>query len=203
MRYTLLIALRDYVESAKTKGFWIGLFTLPLMIAIGIGFSASLARAEPSRYFVLVDRSGAFAKSIERSIEFLDRRSLLQALGRYVRENLRAGQRPQIDLSGSPPAVEAFIAAGGKDAYLARLRPLLRENAPAFKEPSRPFVRVDLPKGIDAGASSEEILAKLRPYLTGDRRIAVDGGYARLFAALLIEPGALDQAMRGGAGKAA
>ena len=200
MRYTLLIALREYAENAKTKGFWIGLFTLPLMIAIGIGVSASLARAEPSRYFVIVDRSGAFAESIDRSIEWVQQRSLLLALGQYVRENLRAGQSPQIDSSGNPPAVEAFIAAGGKDAYLARLRPMLRENAPGFREPSRPFVRVDLPREIDGNASSDAILAKLKPYLIGARRIAVDGGDARLFAALLIEPGALDETLRGAAG---
>jgi len=203
MRYTLLIALREFEENAKTKGFWIGLFTLPLIMAIGISVSGLLARAEPSRYFVVVDKSGAFAAPIEHSIAWAHQRSVLQALGGYARENLRAGQRPEIDLSANQTAVETFIAAGGKDAYLARLRPMLRENAPKFKEPSRAFVRVDLPKEIDADGSTEAILAELKPYLIGDRRIAVDGGDARLFAALLIEPGAADEAMRGAAGEAA
>ena len=203
MRYMLLIALREFAENAKTKGFWIGIFMLPLIMAIGIGVSGSLARAEPSRYFVVVDKSGAFAEPIEHSIEWAHQRSVLQALGQYVRANLRAGQYPDIDLSGNQTAVETFIAAGGKNVYLARLRPMLRENAPEFKEPARAFVRVDLPEEIDADASAEAILAQLKPYLIGDRRLAVDGGEARLFAALLIEPGAVDEAMRGAAGKAA
>ena len=43
LRYTLLIALREFAESAKTKGFWIGIFMLPLILAISIGVSTKLA----------------------------------------------------------------------------------------------------------------------------------------------------------------
>jgi ABC-2 type transport system permease protein len=206
MRYVLLIGLREYVENAKTKGFWIGIFMFPLIIAIGIGVSSYLARAQPSRHFVLVDQSGAFAESIEQSIEQAHQRSVLDALGQYTRQNL--AQRQQLDLSAIPAggsatdqaAVEAFIAAGGEKAFLARIRPMLKQDAPPFKAPSRAFARVDLPDEIDADASVEGILAKLRPYLTGDRHIVVDGRQTRLFAALLIEPSALEQAMRGARG---
>jgi len=145
MRYTLLIALREFAENAKTKGFWIGIFTLPLLLAISIGVSTKLAHSEPSRYFVVVDKSGAFAEPIDHSIEWDHQRSVLQALGQYVQENLRAGQHPDVNLANYQAAVDAFIAAGGKDAYLAKLRPALRENAPDFKEPTRLFVRAELP----------------------------------------------------------
>lgn len=211
MRYTFLIALREYVENAKTKGFWIGIFMFPLIIAIAIGVTAWLARAEPSRHFVVVDQSGAFAESIEQSVERAHQRAVLVALGEYVRQNLRTEQRPEIDLTAipadggpaaDPAAVDAFIEAGGEAAFLARIRPTLEADAPEFEAPTRRFARVDLPEGIDAGASVAEILAKLRPYLTGDRRISVDGREARLFAALLIEPGALDEALQAG-GRAA
>lgn len=207
MRYTLLIALREFAVNAKTKGFWIGIFMFPLIIAIAIGVTGWLDRAEVSRHFVVVDQSGAFAEPIERALERAHQRAVLQAAGRYVRQNLRAEQRTPPDLAaipadGGPPAdqsaVEAFIAAGGKDAFLARFRPMLRENAPALEEPTRRFVRVELPAGVDAGASVEEILAQLRPYLTGDRRLTVDGRETPLFAALVIGPGALDEVMRGG-----
>jgi len=196
MRYTLLIALREFAENAKTKGFWIGIFMLPLIMTIGIGVSSKLSRAEPSRYFVIVDKSGAFAEPIGHSIEWAHQRSVLQALGQYVQENLRAGQHPEVNLATYQAAVDAFIAAGGKDAYLARLRPALRENAPEFKEPTRLFVRAELPQEIDAGASAAAILAGLKPYLLGERRIAVGGGEAPLFAALLLEPDAVDGAAR-------
>jgi len=207
MRYTLLIALREFAENAKTKGFWIGLFMFPLIGAIAIGVSTWLARAESSRYFVVVDQSGAFAESIEHALERRYQRSVLGALGQYVRQNLRAEQRPKVDLSavpadGGPAAdqgtVDDFIEAGGQEAFLARFRPMLEADAPAFKAPTRRFVRVQLPDDIDTGASVDAILARLRPYLTGDRRISVNGGEARLFAAVLIEPGALMGTMFGG-----
>jgi ABC-2 type transport system permease protein len=196
MRYTLLIALREFAENAKTKGFWIGIFTLPILLAISIGVSTKLARSEPSRYFVVVDKSGAFAESIDQSIEWEHQRSVLQALGQYAQENLRPGQRHDVDLATHQSAVDKFIAAGGKDAYLIRLRPVLRDNAPEFKEPTRLFVRTELPKDIDAGAGSDTLREQLKPYLLGDRRIVVDGGDAALFAALLLEPDAVDGATR-------
>lgn len=207
MRYALLIALREFVENAKTKGFWIGIFMFPLMFAIAIGISALVARSEPSRHFVLVDQSGAFAESIEQSVEHAYQRSVFQAAGRYIRQNLRDQQREPADLAtvpadGAPPvdqaAVDAFVAAGGADALLARFRPLLADDAPAFVAPTRPYRRVDLPGGIDADAPLTEIVAALRPYLTGGRRISVDGSEERLFGAVLIEPHALEELTLGG-----
>lgn len=44
MRYAFLIALREYAENAKTKGFWIGIFMFPLII--GIASSSRGAGAE-------------------------------------------------------------------------------------------------------------------------------------------------------------
>jgi ABC-2 type transport system permease protein len=196
MRYTLLIALREFAENAKTKGFWIGIFMLPLILAISIGVSTKLAKSEPSRYFAVVDKSGAFAESIDQSIEWEHQRSVLRALAEYVQENLRAGGRPEVDLATHQTAVDTFIASGGKDAYLPRLLPALRDNAPPFKEPARLFVRVELPEEVDAGASGDAILAGLKPYLLGEKRIATAGGDAPLFAALLIAPDAVDGATR-------
>lgn len=209
MRYTFLIALREFAVNAKTKGFWIGIFMFPLMIAIGIGVTSLLARSEPSRHFVMVDQSGAFAEPIERSIDRAHQGSVLQALGRYVRQNSRAGQRQGPDLSAvradsgtgaDEGAVESFIAAGGQEAFLARFQSALEPNAPPFEAPSRAFRRVALPEGIDEGAGIDEIVAQLRPYLAGDRSVSVDGTPTRLFGALLIAPGALDVAMQSGGG---
>ncbi|MEO8019928.1 MAG: ABC transporter permease, partial [Pseudomonadota bacterium] len=196
MRYTLLIALREFAENAKTKGFWIGIFTLPLILALSIGVSTKLARSEPARYFVVVDKSGAFDEPIKHSVEWAHQRAVLQSLGEYVRGNLRPGQSPQMDLWPNPAAVDAFIAAGGKDVYLAKLRPMLRDNAPEFKEPEQLFVRVDLPNDINPDATGAEILAKLKPYLVGERQIAVGAANVPLFAALLIEPDAVNGATR-------
>lgn len=197
MKYMLLIALREFAENAKTKGFWIGIFTLPVILAISIVVSTKLAKSEPARHYLMIDRSGAFEQPILGSIEWNHQRRVLQALGEYVQQNLRAGQQPDVDLSGDANAVSVFMAAGGKDAYLSRLRPLLRDDAPGFKEPTRLFLRAELPKDVDANASTEQLLAALKPYLTGERNVIAGGTDARLFAAIVIEPGALDDALRG------
>jgi ABC-2 type transport system permease protein len=196
MKYMLLIALREYAENAKTKSFWIGIFMLPLIMAISIAVSTKLSKAEPSRYFVVVDKSGAFAEPIRHSVEWAYQRSVLQALAQYVQENLQPGQKPGVDLGNHQAAVDAFIAAGGKDAYLTRLQPVLREKAPAFKEPTRLFVPVELPKEIDASASPESILAGLKPYLLGERQLDMAGFEAPLFAAVLIKSDGVDGARR-------
>jgi ABC-2 type transport system permease protein len=197
MRYTLLIALREFTENAKTKGFWIGIFMLPLMMIIGIAVSGKLAKAEPSRHFVVVDPSGEFAEAIRGSVDWAHQRHVLRMLGQYAQSHLRPGQQPEMNLSDDPINVNAFIAAGGKDVYLQRLRPMLREDAPGFVEPAPLFVRADLPEDIDATAGSAQILAQLKPYLTGERRITIDGGDAHLFAAVIIRPGALQEALGG------
>jgi ABC-2 type transport system permease protein len=201
MKYTLLIALREFAENAKTKGFWIGIFMLPLIMIISIVVSTKLTKSEAARYFVVVDPSASFAAQIKHSVEWSHQRQVLQALGEYARENLRPGQTPPVGLSSNPADVSAFMIAGGKDAYLSRLAPVLRDGAPAFKEPNRKFVQVDLPGEIDVGAGSEAILAQLKPYLLGEKMLAVGGDNPRLFAALLVEPGALDELMNGTAGE--
>ena len=98
MRYTLLIALREFAENAKTKGFWIGLFMLPLILAISIGVATKLANSEPSRYFVVIDESGAFAEPIEQSIESQHQRFVLQALGQYARKTCGTDRSPKSTL---------------------------------------------------------------------------------------------------------
>jgi len=196
MRYIVLIALREFLENAKTKGFWIGIFMLPLMMIIGITVSTKLAKAEPSRYFLVIDQSGAFAGPIDQHIEWEYQKSVLGALGQYAQENLRPGEKHDLNLATYQAAVDAFIAAGGKEAFLARLKPLLRDNAPAFKEPTRFFVRIEVPNDVDASASHETLLAQLKPYLVGERQVSTDAGSLPLFAAVVIKPDGVEGAMR-------
>ena len=197
MKYALLIALREFAENAKTKGFWIGIFTLPVILAISLFVSTKLAKSEPSRYFVVVDGSGVFAETIVNSANWAHQRAVLRALGEYVRKHQRPGESSDLDFSGEPHTVDAFIAAGGKDAYLSRVRPMLRADAPGFREPNRKFIRVDLPEDIETGAGTDTILAGLKPYLLGERKVATPDGEAPLFAAFVIAPDALDRVMSG------
>src|SRR5690349_9405383 len=66
MRYVFLIARREFLEAAKTKGFWIGIMLFPAMLFLMTQAPMWLdEKVTPVRYFVLVDQSGTLASVIE------------------------------------------------------------------------------------------------------------------------------------------
>jgi ABC-2 type transport system permease protein len=70
MRYIFLIAWREYIENAKTKGFWIGLCMFPLIIFISVKVSVLLeTKGTPIRYYALVDQSGKFGSNVNYRLE--------------------------------------------------------------------------------------------------------------------------------------
>jgi len=210
MRYAFLIALREFVENAKTKGFWIGIFTFPVLFGISIAVSVLLASSNPTRHFFIVDQSGQLAASIEHAVERAHQGAVLGALNRYAQENVRSEMRTRPDLSaipndlaeqagnpaGDPQAIDRFLAAGGAAAFLERLRPSLDPNAPEFVEPPPEHVRLDLPAGIDANANIATIAQQLRPYLNGALTLRSGGKDVKPFAAILIAPDALAEVAR-------
>jgi len=55
--------MAGYVESAKAKGFWIGIFLMPAMIFLSISAPMWLEKkATPVRCFVIVDQSGTLVR---------------------------------------------------------------------------------------------------------------------------------------------
>ncbi|MDF1798270.1 MAG: ABC transporter permease [Planctomycetota bacterium] len=209
MRPILLIALREFAENAKTKGFWIGLFLFPIIIFASIFVQELLEESTPTRNYVVVDQSGLFEEVIEDSMASMRRAELLRAIGEYQSEY--AKDKPKLsdidlekvaapDLMGETEAIEQatksfgdelelLLGEQGLDAVLAQMKPLLVEDAPAFERPRPRFRRVALPEGIDASLPLTELAEELRPYLRGDRKVAggeaVDG-QVELFAAVLI-----------------
>lgn len=208
MRYAILIALREYFENAKTKGFWIGLMMFPLMIGAGIGVSVFLQRSTPMRDFILVDQSGDLGSAVEDAVDRDYQASLLNALTAYARRNVEqsAQDRPSLasipanvsNSSAGSEAVDRFIAAGGADAFLDRLGPALRDGAPEFVPPRPQFRRVDLPVDIDATGSIDDIASALRPYLNGGRTLRDGEREVQPFAAVLIGRDALAAVTRPG-----
>src|ERR1700752_3935311 len=203
MRYALLVAWREFAENVKTKGFWIGIFIFPVILWVSISAEGWLEKAKPVRNFVLVDQSGELQPAVEVALDRLHQRKVLEAFASYVRKNARAQQeRDEIDLetvpaikpediaskwaSDNPEAVEEFLKGGGITAALEQVHGILRDDAPPFEEPRRPFRRVDLPGDIRADLDPAERAEQLKPYLRGERSIEVDGEPEELFAAVLI-----------------
>jgi ABC-2 type transport system permease protein len=210
MRNAWLVALREYGENARTKGFWIGLVLFPLILIAAVTVPGWLEKSTPTRRFVLVDQSGLFEQGVERALERLHQREVLRALGAWVRAHveLPAGAPAEAErlpaaeaqrtaeryLDANPETLDLFASDGGIEAALAALRAWVPDDAPAFEEPRRRFERVPLPTGLDPGAPLERLAEELKPWLRGD----VEGEDQGLFAALLIAPDAMERAVRPG-----
>src|ERR1041385_5541448 len=86
MRYAFLVAWREYAENAKTKGFWLGMLVLPLILFLSIQVPIWLEqKATPVRYFVLVDQSDTLAPVVEYRLEAIHQQKVLEALNDYAR----------------------------------------------------------------------------------------------------------------------
>lgn len=200
MRVTLLIASREYLENVKTKGFWLGVLLVPV-IFFGIFYlSSSLATATPTRYFVLVDQSGQYESAVDAAIQREHQRRVMQDFMAYLQENRKqtAGSTlPQtsnsrlnelIDDFGNDEvsALDGWVESGGLNMALQMARPYLREDAPSFEEPRPQFIQAEIPSSIDATASPAQIVEAMRPYLSDERRLTVNGESVPLFALVLI-----------------
>jgi ABC-type Na+ efflux pump permease subunit len=208
MKYAWLVAWREFSESAKAKGFWIGIFTFPVILFLSIQAPIWLEqKATPVRYYVLVDQSSNLAAAVESRLESDYQQKVLDSLKEYARKYAAA-------FSNSPPgaipklaSVENFRAAGGKDAYLAKLQPFLKPDAPSFKDPRRVFQLVPLPPGLDSKADLSKLAESLKPYLRDQKQFDFQGQQISLSAAVLIpkdiEAHIIRPAANGGVSKAA
>lgn len=194
MKYIYLIAWREYAENAKTKGFWIGLLIVPLIIFGSIQIPIWLQKkGTPTRYYVLVDQSETLAPVIESRLERAQQRRVFDALNDYARKNTVSDSGTN---KFSPPSFEQFAAQGGEAAYLEKLQPYLKPGVPSFKSPRPDFQRAPLPSGLRNDSGLEPIVERLRPYLRGEKRIEVEGQSVSLSVAILIPADIENQVVR-------
>lgn len=202
MRVIWLIALREYIENVRTRGFWIGVLLIPVIFAGIFLFSARLADTALVRHYVLIDQSGQYEDAVESAIQREHQRRTLQAFARYIQEHRRddadaqavsadrAGERVGqfLDDAGEQEiaALDRWIENGGLDNAREMAAPYLRDGAPAFEAPREQFIGVPPPEGVDTSAAPREIAEQLRPWLNGNRSLTVDGTDVRLFALILI-----------------
>lgn len=183
MKYALLVAWREYAENARTRGFWISLLLVPVIIFFSMQVPLWLEKkGTPVRYYVLVDQSETLAPVIEARLERAYQRKVFDALNEFAQKNSSAGSGTN---KFSAPSFEQF-ATGGEVAYLEKLRPYLRPETPAFKAPRRDFQAAPLPAGLRKDSEWEAIFERLRPYLRGEKKVEVDGQRVSLSAAILI-----------------
>ncbi|MFT6042219.1 MAG: ABC-2 type transport system permease protein, partial [Gammaproteobacteria bacterium] len=202
MRAIFMIALREYAENAKTKGFWIGLFLFPIIIFASIFVQRILEDSTPTRHFVLVDQSGIYGTEIREDIDRAYRFEVVSALNTYVKDFAVTPPAPvKIDLETTPaidmeemqqrmesymgPEMGAMLDEQGIGSMLEMMSaPFdgLLEDRPEFEMPRPAFLEIPLPIELDADASVQQLSEDLRPYLRGEKTINVDGEEVSLFA---------------------
>src|ERR1044071_868320 len=199
MKYAILIAWREFAESIKAKGFWIGIFTMPVVLFLTIQVPVWLQeKATPIRNFVLIDRSSNYEAVEESAIERAHTRRVIEGLQGYSAKYANAAAiSPEAQKLAATLAeisdregrsLDEFTKKGGKDGFLEKLKPYLRADAPPFKEPRRLYRRVNLPSDVNANADMAELTSQLKPYLRGDKQFDLDGQQANLYLAVLIPP---------------
>ena len=180
MRYAFLVALREFAENVKTKGFWIGIAIFPLLIFLSLQAEGWLEKAKPARNFVLVDQSGSFEEPIKVALERLHQRKVLGAFGSYVRANTRSEERAKVDLekvgADATQALQDF-ASGNPSRATTRFRTAAELTDP----PSKP----QKPPGINSCLLGVSTAALDR---TSDARVLLDQPCTNYLSRGLTDP---------------
>src|SRR5882724_1406703 len=118
MKFTYLVAWREYAENAKTKGFWIGIFLLPIILFLSIQAPLWLDKnGTPVRHYVLVDQSGHFEAVVESAMENAYQKRVLGALKEYAQKNsIKSApfSRQLLEMDENKPrTIDSFVALGG------------------------------------------------------------------------------------------
>ena len=79
---TWLVARREFLESLKTKSFWIGILAMPILMVLSIGVPAMLEDRKDVRRYAILDESGWLEAAIEQAADGPDLLRVLRELRR-------------------------------------------------------------------------------------------------------------------------
>lgn len=210
MRNALLVAIREYAENARTKGFWIGILLVPVMLVGAVVVMRWLAEdATPTRHYVVVDQSDGYGEAIQRRMDLRYAAVVLQSFQVWLANNQVGAEeeKQQVDFESMPPIsltdfdadvfidqlieanpekLEKLLEPGGFEAMVEQAKPQLKPDASEFEMPRRFFKQIELPADVNANEDEEAVAEALKPYLKGEKRIDYEGEQVTLFAAMII-----------------
>jgi ABC-2 type transport system permease protein len=208
MRNALLIAAREYAENARTKGFWIGIMMVPVMLVLVIFVTRYLAEdATPIRHYVVVDQTEHYGPEIEKRMDLRFAVKVLRDFQGWVKKNRLDAETAEVDFENMPPMdmedfdpdawiekviednpkqLKQLLDPGVVQDMVAVVRSQLKPDVGDFDMPRREFLQVPLPDGIDANAPIAEISEAMKPYLKGDQSLSFNGKDVDVFALLII-----------------
>jgi len=172
VRNIFLIATREYRQIASTRGFWVMLLVLPIVIAVaqvaGRFFGPQLESA-----YVIVDESGAYDTAIDRRLTINYQRIELSAFSAYAqRWGLGAIEPDAVWARGerwfTDQQIDQFIAQGGIVAAAETVRASAPPEAPSYEIDPPGYVRAQIPDGVNTQAGPDRLAADLAPWLAGE-----------------------------------
>ena len=189
MRNALLIAIREFLGNAKTRGFWFGILLVPLLGIIASQVPVLLARkGTPTRHFALVDATEA-GRGGGVILEHLQR-----AEQRREYFHFREWLGPRW---GSPNPLPGIDRANPSWRELQeRVAPVLKADAGRFSPPEPLHRQVPLPKGLEWRGELSEFESRLRDWMRDDLQLHVEGfpEPVPLFAVAILLEGATPEA---------
>lgn len=183
----LLIAAREFRQITGTRSFWLTLLILPLALAIGPLAQRFMGKDEPDRVMVIDRTGGQEAAAIRHRFALDDGRDTLSALSRFVQRRHLERADPAAPWAGhdrwyADADVERFLAGGGVDAALARIRAVAPDDAAGFTPPKPGYVFVDPPASL-AATPDAALDGALEPVLRPKDKAAKAIDYAVLVPA--------------------
>ncbi len=172
MRNILLVAAREYKSIASTRGFWVMLLVLPVVIGLS-QVAGRFFRPQLESAYVIVDASGEYAPAIERRLKLNYQRVELSAFSGYVqRWDLGKVKPDAVWAQGerwfSDEQLEQFVADGGIDAAAEIVKPHIPPDAPAYEIDKPGYARAELPPGVSGTEGPVKLAEGLAPSLQGE-----------------------------------
>jgi len=169
IQHILLVAAREFRQIAATRSFWITLLIVPLALAIGPLASRITGRSHVETVMNIDQSGGGVGAALRQRIETDQQRFVLIALSRFVqRRDLERAAPDAIWTRNarwfSDADVQAFVAAGGEKAAVAKIAAIAPEDAKRFEAPEADYKIVETPAAITA-APAAAIDAQLEPLL--------------------------------------
>ena len=213
MRNAMMVAAREYAENARTKGFWIGILMVPVLL-VGAVFALRWLESDatPTRHYIVVDQTGRYEDPLQQRMDLRYAASAWRSFQAWVQRNLKEELQTDIQIDfesipamsldnfdadayldqlieADPAQFEALLQPGGFDELVEAARPQLAEDAGEFEVPRRFFESVGVPTDLEIDATTaepEEVAEALKPYMRGEKELLVDGEPVQVFATLII-----------------
>lgn len=91
-----LVALREFIENLRTKTFWIGIFSFPVLLVVAFVVPAWLEKTREVRKYAVLDYSGWLLQKVEEHAAMPDLEKVLQMVVRQYRSGVNnTGNLPQ------------------------------------------------------------------------------------------------------------